>query len=565
MAGKAAPDGGKTAPARTAGRQPEPPPNMQTPDMITRILQRLKNGYDCHIAVFALAYSVFTLAAYHKPLFAYAVNNVDLHSFGGFAVLAGLVIMQMAAIFLLIMLLSFLPFLVKPASALLLVTNSIAYYFVAEYNVMLDMTMMSNVFNTNYGEAAELISYRIILYILFLGVLPAAVVMRIKIRGTAALKRAGMIFGTLAFVVLFGYLNSKTWLWFDKNSKRVGGLTMPLSYIVNSIRHFREQAFLNTVDVPIPDSHFLSEDKTTVILVIGESARSANFSLYGYGRDTNPYLKKDGVAVIPGTKAFTTYTTESIRCMLAHLGEKTPSGTVFEALPSYLQRHKVNVLWRSNNWGEPKMKIARYEKADKLREACGAACGDLTYDEAMLYKLKEELDGRTGENNFIVLHQTGSHGPQYYTKYPPQFEKFTPVCRSVDLQKCTQDELVNAYDNTVLSTDYFLHQVISLLRALKNTSSVMIYISDHGESLGERGIYLHGTPYALAPDVQKDIPFIVWMSDKFEARRKLAAKDLVRNIPHSQGEIFNSVMGAFGMRSDFYNGDLDIFGEHANR
>lgn len=531
--------------------------------MIPALVQLARRRIECGVVPFALAYSAFTLLAFHAPLLHFAVKNVDPLSYSGLAILGGLVLAQLAVIFILVLLLSFIPPLLKPVAALLLVANSVALYFVAKYNVILDRTMMGNVFNTNYGEAAELWSPQLPVYLLFLGILPAVFLLRTRIRPAPALKRAGLALAALAAVAAFGYLNSKTWLWFDKNSKRVGGLTMPLSYVGNSIRHYRHQAFLNGVDEKIPDARFTDGGKTTVILVIGESARAANWSLYGYGRNTNPLLAADGAAAMPAARSYTTYTTESIRGMLAHLGRKTPARTLYESLPSYLQRHGVNVLWRSNNWGEPRLKIARYEKADDLRKACGQACAGGRYDDALLYGLREELAGRQSANNFIVLHQTGSHGPLYSTKYPARFEVFRPPCKSVDLQKCTPAELVNAYDNTILYTDYFLHEVISALRSLKGTSSVMIYMSDHGESLGEYNFYLHGAPYTLAPDVQKDIPFIVWMSDEFKRRHGLRTSDLPAASPHSQDNIFNSVMGAFGMQSDFYNKDLDIFSRHA--
>lgn len=520
-------------------------------------------GLECDVAVFALAYSFFTLIAYHKPLFQFAFNNVDPGTPGGLAVLAGLLLMQLASTFILVLLLSFVPFLVKPVTALLLLCNAAALYFVAKYNVILDRTMMGNVFGTDYGEASALFGFQLPLYLLALGAAPAALLLKVRLRPLPALRKAALVAGTLAAVAAFAYLNSRTWLWFDKNSKRVGGLTMPLSYVGNTIRYYRYQAFLNSVDEKLPGASFLDDDKTTVVLVIGEAARARNFSLYGYGRNTNPLLAAADVAVLPGARSLSTYTSESIRYMLAHRGSRTPSGTLYEALPSYLQRHGVNVLWRSNNWGEPKLKVGRYEKAGDLRRACGAACGTEDYDDVLLYGLKEEIAARSAANNFIVLHQSGSHGPQYSRKYPAEFEVFRPVCKSVDLQQCKPEELMNAYDNSILYTDHFLDGLISRLGSLKDTATVMIYMSDHGESLGEYGFYLHGAPYSLAPEVQKDVPFLVWMSDKFKRRRRLKTADLAAAVPHTQDNVFNSVMGAFGMRSDFYDKSLDIFNPHA--
>jgi lipid A ethanolaminephosphotransferase len=159
----------------------------------------------------------------------------------------------------------------------------------------------------------------------------------------------------------------------------------------------------------------------------------------------------------------------------------------------------------------------------------------------------------------VVLHQSGSHGPAYHTKYPREFEYFKPVCKSVELSKCTHEELVNAYDNTILYEDYFLHRVIGVLEQLRDTAALLIYVSDHGESLGEYGMYLHGLPYLIAPDVQKDIPFVIWMSDEFIRRKAVEIDRLESQRVHSQRDVFHSVMGAFSMHSDAYMGEYDIF------
>ena len=513
-----------------------------------------------NITIFALIYSLISLIFYHKPLFSFALENLDYHSFSGVVTLIELAVAEILAMFLLVMIMSFAQVIVKPICIIFLIANSIAVYFINQYNVILDKTMMGNVFNTNFSESSELFNPKILLYILLLGILPSLLIAKIKIeRSISVLKRFAIMFGALLVAIIFVYANSKTWLWFDKHAKRIGALSMPFSYVINSVRYYSANAAHNQTEYKIPDAQFTNENKTTVVLVIGESARRANFSLYGYERETNKYLAKDNVVALRNTTSCTTYTTESIKCMLSYLGSKTSSRTLYESLPTYLQRQNINVTWRSNNWGEPKINVAQRENANDIRLKCKNNCDNLNYDEVLSYKLGDDLKKHLHENNFIVLHQAGSHGPSYYTKYPAQFELFKPVCKSVELQKCTQDELMNSYDNTIAYTDYFLHQVITTLKSLKDTSAVMIYISDHGESLGEHNFYLHGAPYSIAPSVQKEIPFIIWTSEKFEKEHHLTNQDLANQLEHSQDNIFPSVMGAFGMTSEFYNKDLDIF------
>jgi lipid A ethanolaminephosphotransferase len=296
-----------------------------------------------------------------------------------------------------------------------------------------------------------------------------------------------------------------------------------------------------------------------VILVIGEAARAQNFALYGYDRPTNPLLAEAGVVALRNATACATYTTAAVRCILSNVDSESAFSTRYEPLPTYLQRHGVDVIWRSRNFGEPRIKVQSYQKATELAATCtGERC---KYDEVLLSGLEQRIRDSSSRRVFVVIHQTGSHGPAYYTRYPAEFERFKPVCKSVELSHCSPQELVNAYDNTILYEDYFLHQTIGLLKTLEHTSALLIYISDHGESLGEFGLYLHGVPYSVAPDVQKDIPFIVWMSDEFIRRKAVEASRLESQSRHSQRDVFHSVMGAFSMRSDAYAAGFDIFNE----
>jgi lipid A ethanolaminephosphotransferase len=205
------------------------------------------------------------------------------------------------------------------------------------------------------------------------------------------------------------------------------------------------------------------------------------------------------------------------------------------------------------------MTVQTYQKASDLKADCtGARCN---YDEVLLSGLEQRIRTSASQRVFVVLHQSGSHGPAYYTKYPSEFEYFKPACKSVELGKCSHEELVNAYDNTILYEDHFLSRAIGVLRKLRDTSTLLIYVSDHGESLGEYGMYLHGIPYSIAPAVQKEIPFIIWMSDEFVRQKAVRADRLESQGMHSQRDIFHTVMGAFSMHSDAYLGDHDIFSE----
>ena len=283
-----------------------------------------------------------------------------------------------------------------------------------------------------------------------------------------------------------------------------------------------------------------------MILVIGESARSENFSLYGYQKNTNPLLSK-----IPNVSHFNatsdaTYTTAGVKSIL----EYKNSDDLYEILPNYLYRNNVEVAWRTTNWGEPPVHIKNYENREALMPNCkGDGCN---YDEVLLSGLKEEILASKKNKIFIVLHTSTSHGPTYSKKYPAHFETFKPVCNSVELGNCSHTELVNAYDNTIVYTDYLLANVIDDLKQLKDYKSAMIFVSDHGESLGENNLYMHGLPKSIAPKQQYEIPFIVWTSDN-------SAKQLKPLKEVTQNNVFHSVLNFLNIGSPIYEEKMNIF------
>jgi lipid A ethanolaminephosphotransferase len=439
------------------------------------------------------------------------------------------------------------------------VGNAIALYFIVQYSIIVDSTMIGNIANTNIKEASDLAHPKLLLYVFLLGILPALVLARTRIRETSRVRRGLIVMVTLVLGSGWLYANAQSWLWIDKNAKQFGGLVLPWSYVINTVRYFRAEADRKRVAELLPPLTSKKDGGVVFVLVIGEAARAKDFSLYGYARETNPLVKRDGVVAFAGAQSCATYTTSSLRCMLSHKGANGMSAND-EPLPSYLHRHGVEVIWRTNNFGEPPIKVSRYESAEQIRQGCSHDCARLAYDEVLLDGLEAEIQaGSDQTKTLIVLHQAGSHGPLYSKKYPPEFEKFKPACRSVELQKCTSAELVNAYDNTIVYNDFFLHRLIQLLKSDRRRPVVMMYMSDHGESLGEGGLYLHGVPNVFAPDVQRAVPLLVWMSDEF-VRRGGRVKTPARfgeNLSHDV--VFHSVMGAMGLGSPVYAPDKDLF------
>ena len=532
--------------------------NLPAPLGTGRALDRLRWTFTA--TKFIAVIATFNALLYHLPLFSFTAGNLEIFSFTGILTLITVLVALLSLTALLLALLSLISFrALKPVCMLMAIGNSIAVYFVHTYHVVLDKTMMGNVQNTNFAEAFELFHPTLILYVLVLGVLPAWLLSRVSVEKSRRWHLTAMAFTVLGITVIWSWLASGTWGWIDKHSKQLGGMVMPWSYVINAARYEVPRLWTSDVQILLPAATFSADKKTVVVLVIGEAARAQNFQLYGYNRPTNPLLAKAGVVALKHSMACATYTTASLRCILSPVDSSSEFSARYEPLPSYLQRHGIDVIWRSRNSGEPAIKVQTYQTASDLLVDNPGAGPD--FDEVLLTGLEQRIRSSPSQKVFVVLHMGGSHGPAYSTRYPGNFEVFKPVCRSVELGKCPKEELINAYDNTILYADYCLAQTIDVLKKLQNTPTLLIYVSDHGESLGEYGLYLHGTPWSIAPDVQKVVPFLVWMSDGFVRQRGAQSGRLEAQTGHSQRDIFHTVMGAFGMHSDVYLADYDIFSD----
>ncbi len=503
----------------------------------------LKNN--TKIAHFSLIMSFLNFLFFHYPFFEFVFKNIDYKSFNGILMIVSLVILMIilnAFIFYLLLYIS--RYLGKTFLVLSFIINSIAIYFVNTYSVIIDESMIGNVFNTNMEESSSFFSVKLVLYLIFLGILPAIFTIKANILTIPFKKFIKNIGISLALILALVVANANSLLWVDKNSKFLGGLAMPWSYTVNSALFYIHQLKKNEKEILLPNATIRDNQKAVVVLVIGESARSENFSLYGYKKDTNPLLSKTENLFHFNATSSATYTTAGVKSILEHKN----TSDLYEILPNYLFRNNIDVIWRTSNTGEPPVHIKNYQKRDELAINCKGE--DCNYDSVLLSGLKEQILASKKNKILIVLHTSTSHGPTYSKKYPQRFEKFMPVCNSVELGKCSQTELINAYDNTIVYTDYLLSTIIDDLKQLKDYNSSMIFISDHGESLGENNLYMHGIPMSIAPKQQYEIPFIVWTS---------GSKQLKPNKELNQGYVFHSVLNFLSVQSPIYDEKLNIF------
>lgn len=498
------------------------------------------------ITHFVLLMSVLNFLFYHFPFYSFVFKNIDYKSFNGIFLITSLVVIMLvvnAFVFYLICHLS--RFVGKFLLVLFFTVNAIAVYFINTYGVMLDESMVGNVLNTKFEESSSFFSIKLLIYIFLLGVVPSIYIIKVKLIDTTWKKLTITSSLALLFILTLVFANATNWLWIDKHSKTLGGLAMPWSYTVNTSRFYIHQYQENKKEILLPNATIKNNDKSVVILVIGESARSQNFSLYGYKKNTNPLLSKIPNLFHFNATSCATYTTAGVKCILDHKN----TDDLYEILPNYLFRNNVEVIWRTTNWGEPPIHIKNYQNKEALMSNCSSE--GCNYDEILLSGLKEQILASKKNKILVVLHTSTSHGPTYSKKYPPQFETFKPVCNSVELGNCSQEALINAYDNTIVYTDYLLSKVIENLNQLKAYNSTMIFVSDHGESLGEKNLYMHGLPLSIAPKEQYEIPFIVWLSD--------SSKQLKPNNMLSQNHIFHSVLNFLSIQSPIYNEQMNIF------
>ncbi|MGL6070019.1 phosphoethanolamine transferase [Craterilacuibacter sp.] len=477
------------------------------------------------------------------------------------------------AFFNLLLLLLAWPWVFKPLLIVLLLTSAGASYFMQQYGVLIDVNMVQNVFQTDPAEVRDLITLRMVLMVLVLGVLPSILLWKIPVKyrpaGREVLARLLALVVTaavLAGVALAGYQDFASLF---RNHRDLRYLLTPNNYIQATSTYLRHNSTPDVIQPYASDARRLSfstlpHKKRVLVLVVGETARADRFSLNGYARNTNPELSQiPGLINFSDVSACGTETAVSLPCMLSGMTrENYDAGTAKkrENLLDIVQRSGYGVLWRNNNSGCKgtclRMPIEDMAHLDTPGLCNKEECGD----EILLQGLPEKLAAAKGDM-LIVLHQKGSHGPAYYKRYPKQFEVFKPVCRSSELQKCSAQEIGNAFDNTILYTDHFLARTIALLQQQKDVDSAMIYISDHGESLGENNIYLHGTPYFMAPEAQYKVPMLMWFSDGYQKRNAVNTQCLStkKSRSYSQDNLFHSVLGLLDISTSVYRQQLDLF------
>lgn len=467
----------------------------------------------------------------------------------------------------------------KPAITFFLLSAAFGAYFMMTYGVVIDKTMMINTLQTDVRETRDLLNWRLLATVLLLAVLPMVFVWRQKVRRAGAVRQvltnAATLTGACVLLVLVVFLFFQSIASVMRNYTHVRYLINPLNsfYALGSIAAKPFQRDESTL-LPLGEDAKLGARYTAqtkpplLLLVLGETARSANFSLNGYGRPTNPLLAQENVVSLRNAWSCGTSTAASVPCMFSHFGREAYDSRPanYEGMLDVLQRAGLAVLWIDNQSG-CKGVCDRVPNVNTVALKVPGLCDSgECFDEVMLHGIDERIAALPAERRakgvVIVMHQMGGHGPAYYKRSPQAVKKFLPECTDNALQSCSREGLLNAYDNSIVYTDKLLASSIQWLKAQEARSApALLYLADHGESLGENNLYLHGMPYGIAPEVQKRVPWITWLSPEFEQRNKLTTACLKQQLDTmvSHDNYFHSVLGLMNVQTSVYKPALDIY------
>jgi len=516
---------------------------------------------------FTLALSILLIGAYNLPLWQLVSAQPQADGPAGTGFLIGLFLFFVAILNLLFTLL--VPrALMRPLAILILLSAAAIGYYMNTYGVMIDKSMVQNALETDPAEVKELMTPGLVGWMLLFGVLPTLLITRVSLRRDGwwrALKLRTL--GSLLSLALIGallLLQYQSFASLFRNHREVRHLIVPTNYLYYGVRtlsgaYAQSDRPLRSIGTDAHVSRTAGSRPRLTVVVVGETARAQNFSLAGYARDTDPELSRRNVLFFDNVWSCGTSTAVSVPCMFSAQGRDSydeDSARHTEGLLDVLAHAGIDTLWRDNNSG-CKGACDRIPHESIRSEACD---GEECFDTEMLRGL--DLERSAPHDRVIVLHQKGSHGPAYYKRYPETFRRFTPVCESAELKSCDLDSIVNAYDNSILYTDHFLARTIDRLQQVdKEYDTALIYLSDHGESLGESGLFLHGVPYLVAPEQQKHVPMVIWLSESLTKDLKIDRECLAghRHQAYSHDNLFHSVLGLMSVETAVYRPELDLF------
>ncbi|MHB9326484.1 phosphoethanolamine transferase EptA [Phytobacter ursingii] len=522
------------------------------------------------LILFALYIALILNIAFYRQAF----SLLPVDSLHNALVFASMPVVAFSVINIVLTLASFLR-LDRLTISLFVLVSAAAQYFIMSFGIIIDRSMVTNILDTTPAESFALLSPRMIVVLLLSGVLMVFIAWWIKIKAPVSawrsiISRLVSIAVSALLIVFVALLFYKDYASLFRNNKELVKSLSPSNSITAGLSWYSHHRMDNLPLVRIGEDAQQRAQmqngprKNLTILIVGETSRAANFSLGGYAHDTNPRLKQDNVVYFPNTASCGTATAISVPCMFSNMPRQNYDEELAhhqEGLLDIIQRAGIQVLWNENDGG-CKGACDRVPHQDVTALNLPGLCIDgECQDEALFHQLEDYINNLQ-HDGVIVLHTIGSHGPTYYNRYPAAFRKFTPTCDTSQIQTCTQEQLVNTYDNTILYIDYIVDKAIKLLQSKQDKfTTSLVYLSDHGESLGEDGVYLHGLPYSIAPETQKHIPMLIWLSEDYQKRYGVDNQCLQQEAQQkhfSQDNLFSTMLGMTGVSTKEYRAQDDI-------
>ena len=460
----------------------------------------------------------------------------------------------------------------KPMAAILIMIAASADFYRRNFGVLIDREMIRNILETTVTESKHLITFDMVWQIGLMGALPAALVFWPKVKRWPILHQLWRwpvaVAASLALMIGALLVDFKSFSATFRDNKLVMANYQPGATLHALVRYTSDQwksadpvAQPYGTDAAPGPSLAAATKPVLLVLFAGETARAQNFGLNGYARQTTPELAQRDVINFGNAWSCGTSTAVSIPCMFSHLSQAQYSREGFlssENLLDILARSGFDVQWWDNNTGDQQVaKRLGFKRVDATldAESCKGECRDTAF-----LPLIEKTAATMTRNTVLVLHMIGSHGPAYYLRYADERRIFTPDCTTTQFADCTAEAVVNAYDNSIVETDFVVANAIDILNRSDRVLPAVLYMSDHGESLGENGLYLHAAPMFMAPDEQRRVPMVAWLGNGFSQTLGIDVACLSNQHDDkiSHDNLFHTVLGLLDVKTEVKNDALDL-------
>ncbi|ENW26665.1 phosphoethanolamine--lipid A transferase [Acinetobacter lwoffii] len=469
----------------------------------------------------------------------------------------------------------------KILASVLIILGGFSAYFVNSLGVVITPDQIQNMLQTDAREVRDLWSMRLIIWTLGFVIFPLGIVWMLQIQPTSTGHQ--LVHKSLSSVVSLGLILGLLFCFYVdyaaifREHRDLKGMLSPQNSIASTLSYYKKKApKANLALVAFgEDAHLLQqaqmqEHPKLMVLVVGETARAESFALNGYARNTNPELSKLAVINFSQVSSCGTATAVSVPCMFSGMSRETYDEQLAshrEGLLDIAQRAGYQVTWIDNNSGCKGAcdRVQKYQIPAQLKQKWCDAGGEC-FDEILVDSLKDylaHLDKNNPKPQLIVLHQMGSHGPAYFKRSKAPYQPFQPTCNSNAIQGCSTEELKNSYDNSIVYTDHVLAQIIETLKQQTQYQTGFWYLSDHGESTGEHGLYLHGAPYSMAPTQQTHVPMLMWFSDAWKQQniQQISCLKGQTNQARSQDHLFPSLLSLLDIKTQVIEAKNDMLAQ----